>query len=111
MATFFPRIGFQLGPVCEQMLDRISADVLIMGIAGIAAEGLSDSNTLIVSTFLKMMNVARRVIVVADHTKFGRRALMHVAPLDKVDTVVTHRGIAPEHRELLRKHGVECIVA
>jgi DeoR family fructose operon transcriptional repressor len=107
----FPRIGFQLGPVCEQMLDRISADVLIMGIAGIAAEGLSDSNTLIVSTFLKMMHVARRVIVVADHTKFGRRGLMHVAPLDKIDTVVTDRGATAEHRELLSKHGVECILA
>ena len=82
-----------------------------MGIAGITGDGLSDSNSLIVSTFLKMMQVARRVIVVADHTKFGRNSLVHVAPLDRVDLVVTDTGLADEHRELLRRRGIECVLA
>ena len=104
----FPRIEYELGPICEQMLDKISSeDMLIMGIAGITGDGLSDSNSLIVSTFLKMMHVARRVIVVADHTKFGRNSLVHVAPLDRVDMVVTDTGLADEHRELLRRRGME----
>jgi len=107
----FPRIGFQLGPICEQMLDKISADILFMGIAGITANGLSDSNSLIVSTFLKMMHVARKVVVVADHTKFSRNSLVHVAPLDRVDVVVTDSSLAAEDREMLRERGIECVLA
>jgi DeoR/GlpR family transcriptional regulator of sugar metabolism len=102
----FPRTGMQIGPICDQMLERISADVLIMGIAGITAEGLSDSNSLIMGTMLKLMERSARVIVVADHTKFGRRSLVHVAPLSRVDLIVTDSAVGAHHREMLREHGV-----
>jgi DeoR family fructose operon transcriptional repressor len=29
-----PQLGVMLGPFCEQMLSRVAADVLIMGLAG-----------------------------------------------------------------------------
>ena len=107
----FPRIGMLLGPVCDEMLGRISADTLVVGMAGLTPEGLSDSNTLIVGTVRKMIEVSRRVIVVADHTKFGRKSMVHVAPLDEVDVVVTDSGLSPEHKKMLERHGIECILA
>ena len=107
----FPRIGGLLGPVCGEMLSRISADTLVVGMAGVSAEGLSDSNTLIVGTVRKMIEVSRRVIVVADHTKFGKQSMVHVAPLSEVDVVVSDAGLAPEHQKLLRENGIECILA
>lgn len=107
----FPRIGVLLGPVCDDMLNHISADVLVMGIAGLTADGLSDSNTLIVGTIRKMIEVARRVIVVADHTKFGKKSMVHVAPLEVVDVVVSDSGLAPEDRDMLQQHKIEFILA
>ena len=107
----FPRIGVLLGPVCEDMLGHISADILVMGIAGVTPDGLSDSNTLIVGTIRKMIEVARRVVVVADHTKFGKKSMVHVAPLDVVDVVVTDHGLGEEHREMLQQHGIEFVLA
>jgi DeoR family fructose operon transcriptional repressor len=107
----FPRIGMLLGPVCDEMLARISADTLVLGIAGLTPEGLSDSNTLIVGTVRKMIEVSRRVMVVADRTKFGRRSMVHVAPLSEVDIVVTDSGLDNVYRELLADHGIECILA
>jgi DeoR family transcriptional regulator, fructose operon transcriptional repressor len=51
------------------------------------------------------------VIIVADHTKFGRGGLFSVAPLSAADTVVSDRDLAPEYVELLRANGLEVLLA
>ena len=52
-----------------------------------------------------------RVIVVADHTKFGRAGMIPVAPLCAAHVVVTDAGASPEHVEMLRGQGVEVLLA
>jgi len=103
----YPRGGVLMGPFCEQMLDKIAADVLVLGLAGIARTGLSNSNSLTVHAEQKMIAVSKRVIVVADHTKFGREAMARIAPLDVIDLLITDAGLAGEHQEMLRGLGVE----
>ncbi len=71
----YPRIRATLGPLCEQVLGGVTADVLIMGIGGITAEGFSNTNTLVVGPERKLIEASRKVIVVADHTRFGRPAV------------------------------------
>lgn len=107
----YPRIRATLGPLCEQMLGGVTADLLIMGIGGITAEGFSNTNTLVVGPERKMIEVSRRVIVVADHTKFGRHTVLHLAPLDVADVVVSDTELAEPHREMLREHAVELLLA
>ncbi len=107
----YPRTGAQLGPICEQMLQSVKADLLIMGIGGISRNGLSDSNSLIVGSVRKMIEVSRRVVIVADHTKFERDAMVHLAPLDEVDVVVSDHELSREHQDLLRDHGIEVLLA
>ncbi len=107
----YPRLGVLLGPFCEQMLATVSADVLVMGTGGIAETGFSNNNTLIVGSERKMIEASRRVIIVADHTKFGRSALAPLAPLEKAHVVVTDSEVDPSHLEMLKSHGVEVILA
>jgi DeoR/GlpR family transcriptional regulator of sugar metabolism len=107
----YPRLGVLLGPFCEQMLENVSADILIMGIGGITESGLSNNNTLIVSSECRMITASRRVIIVADHTKFGRKALVHLASLEEADTIVTDFDVAPEFQELVRAKGIELVMA
>ena len=107
----YPRIRATLGPLCEQMLSGVTADLLIMGIGGVTAEGFSNTNTLVVGPERKMIEVSRKIIVVADHTKFGRRAVLHLAPLDVADVVVSDTDLADEHREMLSVHAVELLLA
>jgi DeoR/GlpR family transcriptional regulator of sugar metabolism len=106
----YPRLRVTLGPLCEQMLDGVSADVLIMGIGGISADGFSNGNSLVVGSERKMIEVARKVIIVADHTKFGRNAMIQVAPLEVADYVVSDSGLAEEYQEMLRSQGVEVLL-
>jgi DeoR family fructose operon transcriptional repressor len=106
-----PRIRVMLGPLCEQMLGLIRADVLIMGIGSVSEEGFSNNNTLVVGSEQKMIEIANRVIIVADHTKFGRSAMIPVAQLNAADTVVSDSELAPEYVELLRGKGIEVLLA
>jgi len=105
------RLRVMLGPFCEQMLGAIRADAVIMGIGGITEAGLSNNNTLVVGSEQKMIEVASRVIVVADHTKFGHGGMVPVAPLTAVHTVVSDAELNPEFIAMLRDHGVEVLLA
>lgn len=107
----YPRLGVLLGPFCEQMLASVTADVLIMGSGGITESGLSNNNTLIVSSECRMITSSRKVIIVADHTKFGRKALVHLAGLEEADVIVTDSGVAPEFQELVKSKGIELVIA
>jgi DeoR family transcriptional regulator, fructose operon transcriptional repressor len=107
----YPRLGVLLGPICEEMLSRVAADVLVMGTGGITEAGLSNTNTLVVGSEHRMIEVSRRVIVVADHFKFGRQAMAHLTPLESVDVIVTDQELPPRFEKLLEKCGVELVVA
>ena len=106
-----PRLRVMLGPFCEQMLSAIRADAVIMGIGGITEAGLSNNNTLVVGSEQKMIEVASRVIIVADHTKFGRGGMIPVAPLTAAHIVVSDAELSPEYVTLLRDHGIELLLA
>ena len=106
----YPRLRVTLGPLCEQMLSGVAADVLIMGIGGVTADGFSNGNSLVVGSERKMIEVARKVIIVADHTKFGRNAMIRVAPLDVADYVVSDARLAEEYQEMMRGQGVEVLL-
>ena len=107
----YPRLGVLLGSFCEEMLAGVSADLAIMGVAGVTSAGLSNNNTLIVGTEKRMIAAARKVMIVADHGKFGRQAMVPLAPLDVVDVVVSDGALAPAHRRLLRRHQIDLHVA
>jgi DeoR/GlpR family transcriptional regulator of sugar metabolism len=107
----YPRLRAMLGPLCEQMLSGVSADVLVMGVGGISEAGFSNSNTLVVGPERKMIDAARRVIVVADHTKFGRGSVTPLAPLGVADVVVSDSGLAMKYQELLRSQDVQVLLA
>jgi len=107
----YPRLEILLGPLCENMLSGIAADLLVMGIGGITEAGLSNNNTPLVGSQRRMIEVARRVIIVADHTKFGRAAMVPLAPLDVVDTIVSDTELAPSWRRLLKRNAVELLLA
>lgn len=51
------------------------------------------------------------IIALADSSKFDRRGFAFIAPIREISTVVTDKGIRPEHKSRLENMGVKVIVA
>lgn len=106
-----PRTGVALGPLTVEMLRGVHVRRTIMSVGGITEEGYFNSNLLLVETERRMMDAADEVVVVADHTKFGRRALAHLGPLDSVGRLIVDDGLDETWRKRIRGAGVDLIVA
>jgi DeoR family transcriptional regulator, fructose operon transcriptional repressor len=107
----YPRTGVALGPLAIATMQSIRVRKAILGAGGIVAEGIYNSNSLLVETERRMMSCGQQVVIVADHTKFGRLALARVCGLDEVDQVVVDSGLTDEHRTMLEQAGLTIHVA
>ena len=84
----------------------------ILGAGGIVAEGIYNSNSLLVETERQMMSCGQEIMIVADHTKFGRLALARLCGLDEVDQFVVDSGAdRREPRDARSRPGVAIHVA
>jgi DeoR/GlpR family transcriptional regulator of sugar metabolism len=94
-----------VGPVADQAIAALHFDVLFLGVHGISAEaGLSTPNLAEAETNRRLVQSARRVVVVADHTKWGTVGLSSFATLDQVDTLVTDAGMPAAARAEISDH-------
>nr|WP_202502181.1 DeoR/GlpR family DNA-binding transcription regulator [Streptomyces sp. SID5785] len=94
-----------VGPVADQAIGALHFDVLFLGVHGISPEaGLSTPNLAEAETNRRLVQSARRVVVVADHTKWGTVGLSSFASLDQVDTLVTDGGLSGEARAEVSEH-------
>jgi DeoR/GlpR family transcriptional regulator of sugar metabolism len=107
----YPRTGVALGPLAIATMQSIRVRTAILGAGGIVPEGIYNSNSLLVETERQMMSCGQEVMIVADHTKFGRLALARLCGLEAIDTVVVDSGVAEEHRAVLESAGVAIHIA
>jgi DeoR/GlpR family transcriptional regulator of sugar metabolism len=100
-----------VGPLAVATLRSLHVDLLFMGVHGMSVDaGFTTPNLLEGETDQAHLASAERVVVVADHTKWGVRGLSRIARLDEAHVVVTDAGISPEARKVLEEH-VEVVVA
>ena len=101
-----------VGPIADRAIRSLHFDELFLGCHGISAEaGLSTPNLAEAETNRRFVQSARRVVVVADHTKWGQVGLSSFASLEDVDTLVTDAGIPEVLREEISEHLSDLIVA
>jgi len=97
-----------VGPIAEETLKRLNADLLFLGVDGFDVHyGLSTPNLLEAKVNRTMVEVAKRTIAVCDSSKFGRRSLSLIAPPDALHEVVTDRGAPKSDLRALKKIGIE----
>lgn len=58
-----------------------------------------------------MMQHADQVIVLADHSKFGKRLFHRVVGFESIDILVTDQALSPEMKEKLLACDVEIVLA
>jgi DeoR family fructose operon transcriptional repressor len=91
-----------LGPITEETISRLKADKAFISVEGIDGECISNSNTLVIGTERAMMKMAEAVFILADHSKFGKRALARLADLDEVDYIIAGKKVTKRTFPFLR---------
>ncbi|MEE1927270.1 DeoR/GlpR family DNA-binding transcription regulator [Streptomyces sp. TRM 70351] len=101
-----------VGPVADAAISSLHFDVLFLGVHGISAGvGLSTPNLAEAETNRHLIRAARRVVVVADHTKWGTVGLSSFASLSQVDTLVTDGGLPEADRAEAAERVGELVLA
>lgn len=101
-----------LDPQSHAVIDAYRMDLAICGVGGIDVDGtLLDFDREEVVARQRMVANARRRILVADHSKFGRDAPVRGGRLGDVDVLVTDEEPPPAIVRLLRSFGVDLEVA
>lgn len=97
-----------VGPLAEETLRRLSADILLLGVDGFDVHfGLTTPNMLEARVNRVMMEVSRRTVVICDSSKFGRRSLSLIAPPSGIHEVITDGHIPKSDLRTLKQAGIE----
>lgn len=85
------RNGFYslVGPWAEEALAGVRADVFFMGADAFDLEGVTNHTLEEAAVKRKAIAVSRRTVLLADRTKWGKRAPAFVAPLGSLSLIIT----------------------
>ena len=108
---YLPALAAFGGEVCEASAAVVRADVLFMSTSAISGCAALHQDDRTMRGKRAMMASARRRVLLADHTKFGKVALHKLAPLNEFDLVVVDSGIDEAQLEELRECSVPFEVA
>ncbi|SEJ65288.1 transcriptional regulator, DeoR family [Deinococcus reticulitermitis] len=93
-----------VSPYATHVLEQIQADWLFLGCNGVAAQpGVTNANHEEAEVKRVMVSRARRVVVVADHSKLGLVSPALIAPAQRVDILITSetRAIPADLRDAI----------
>ena len=104
-----------LGVIGESTIDFIrqfKVDFAVIGISGIEMDGtLRDFDYREVRVAEAIIAQSRQVFLVADHSKFGRQALVRLAHLSQITALFTDRPVPAEMRDILAEAKTAVYVA
>jgi DeoR/GlpR family transcriptional regulator of sugar metabolism len=79
-----------LGHIAEQSLQEVRVERVFMGAQALSLDGgWTTDHMPEVATTRRIIDMTRDLVVLADHTKLGRRAAAYIAPLKRIATLVT----------------------
>ena len=107
-----PRDRGIVGEAAVEFIRQFKVDIAVIGISGIEPDGtLRDFDWREVRVAQAIIAQAREVWLVADHTKFGRHAMVELAHVSQVDALYTDAPPPEPLAAVLRQARVRCEIA
>jgi DeoR/GlpR family transcriptional regulator of sugar metabolism len=101
-----------VGPVAVSSLRLLHLDLVFLGVHGMDARaGFTTPNLLEADTDQALVAAGQRLVVLADHTKWGTVGISTIVPLDRADVLVTDEAVDPDARATMRELGVDLVLA
>ena len=93
--------------VVRKILSDYYVDIALISCKALGLEGgVFDSNEEEGELKKLMAERGQKIILLADHSKFGRVAFVRILDLERVDVLITDQGPAPEWQAICREKGV-----
>jgi DeoR/GlpR family transcriptional regulator of sugar metabolism len=101
-----------VGPFGIAQLRTVHLDLVFMGVHGMNAKaGFTCPNLMEAETDRAMIEAGGRLVVIADHTKWGVVGIASIARLDQADVLITDAGLDADAMALVREAIPDVIVA
>ena len=98
-----------IGKLAEGALDEIHIAKAFISAGGISRQtGLSNYHMLEAELKRKIVDVAEKVILLADHSKFGKKTTVTFASLEDIDALISD-NVPEDYVALLHEMGIEVI--
>lgn len=99
-------------PVAQSGEDEGGVHITFLGCHGIDADfDLVDHSMDIAAAKRRLIRAGRRVILLADSSKFGTSGPTKVGPISLIDTLITDDALSPGLADEVRAAGVELVIA
>ncbi|MEV0806912.1 DeoR/GlpR family DNA-binding transcription regulator [Micromonospora sp. NPDC050200] len=99
------------GPVAEEAISSLNVDLLFLGVHGMSPRtGFTTPNLLEAAVNRRLISAARRLVVLADHTKWETIGIATIAPLAEADVLITDSKLPPEGRRQVGEQVGELVV-
>jgi len=106
-----PDASETLGALALQQIGHMHADHVVLTVGGIHEEGIRDFDLREAEIARAMISNARRVTVLADSSKFQRAGIFDVAPMSRIDRIVTDVAPSPGMMKAFEEGQTSVIVA
>lgn len=101
-----------VGPVAVAAIRQLNVDLLFLGVHGMTARaGFTTPNMMEAETDRALVEAASRLVVLADHTKWGTVGISTIAQLAEADVVVSDTALPEPARDVLAERAGELILA
>jgi DeoR/GlpR family transcriptional regulator of sugar metabolism len=109
---FQPEPQAFVGRTGQLILREIRADKAFIVAGGVTPEfGISCKDEAEADLRRAMLDAAREVVLLADHTALGSESNFRIAALDRIHTLITDAGAHAHERLELNQHGIKVMVA
>jgi DeoR family fructose operon transcriptional repressor len=97
-----------IGPLAETTLSQMRLDKAFIGISALdISYGITTATMEEAKTRKDIIRASNKLIVLCDHSKFGKQNFAYVGPLELIDVLITDKGIPDEMRKEIERKGVE----
>ncbi len=100
-----------VGPFAVSALRKVNVDLVFLGVHGMHERaGFTTPNMLEAETNQALIETGGRLVVTADHTKWGVTGVSTIAPLDRADVIITDDALTPGARTILEERAGSLIL-
>jgi DeoR/GlpR family transcriptional regulator of sugar metabolism len=101
-----------VGPFAVSALRAVNVDIVFLGVHGMDARaGFTTPNMLEAETNQALIEIGRRLVVTADHTKWGVTGVSTIARLDRADIVISDDRLGGEAQGTLQEEAGDLLLA